>query len=335
MKFNMKWLSVLAMLAVLLMTPVLATTAKPVLVMADYKVAPAATVSATNVGPLMPGDTGTVIVTIGNTLKSPGTGVQTTQSETTNFPGGTSNGAIVNPRSSSTTTVSSDAPSGSATIKFIGLQDNGPVKVVSQPYINPGFLGMGDSARFEFTITVDQGAAVGKYYLPLTVKTDDDGVYLNQYVPVVVDDSGVRMVINDAPKSIGTGKSSVVIDVINYLPGGVSAVSVIPSGDSFSFRPVQEYTVGSIGAGEMYTVTFDVSSRNASYSGTPSFIVKYKNGDNWHQWGPASLKLDTSSSAVAATSDNSGLIYLLGGIVLLAVVVGGLFLYMQGKRAKK
>ncbi len=151
---------------------------------------------------------------------------------------------------------------------------------------------MGDSARFEFTISVDQDAAVGKYYLPITVKTDDDGVYLNQYVPVVVDDSGVRMVINDAPKSIGTGKSSVVIDVINYLPGGVSAVSVIPAGDSFSFKPVQEYTVGSIGAGEMYTVTFDVSSRNASYSGSPSFIVKYKNGDNWHQWGPASFKLD-------------------------------------------
>ena len=331
MKFNMKWLSVLVMLAVLLMTPALAATAKPVLVMADYKVAPSATVSANSAGPLMPGDTGTVIVTIGNTLKSPGTGTTTQQIDTQNYyTSSNTPGRVL-----STTTSSSDAASGSTVLKFVGLQESGPVKVVSQPYINPGCLGMGDSARFEFTISVDQGAAVGKYYLPITVKTDDDGVYLNQYVPVVVDDSGVRMVINDAPKSIGTGKSSVVIDVINYLPGGVSAVSVIPAGDSFSFKPVQEYTVGSIGAGEMYTVTFDVSSRNASYSGSPSFIVKYKNGDNWHQWGPASFKLDASNSAVAATADNSGLIYLLGGIVLLAVLVGGLFLYMQGKRAKK
>jgi hypothetical protein len=232
-------------------------------------------------------------------------------------------------------TSSSDTPSGSTALKFVGLQENGPVKVISQPYTNPGCLGMGDSASFEFTVSADQGAAPGKYELPFTVKTDDDGVFLNVRVPVIIDDSGVHMVINDAPKSIGTGKSSVVIDVINYLPGSVNAVSVIPSGDAFSFKPLQEYTVGSIGAGEMYTVTFDVSSRNTSSSGSPSFIVKYKNGDNWHQWGPATLKLDASGSAVAATTDNSGLIYLLGGIVLLAVIVGGLFLYMQGKRAKK
>ncbi len=96
MKFNMKWLSVLVMLAVLLMTPALAATAKPVLVMADYKVAPAATVSATSAGPLMPGDTGTVIVTIGNTLKSPGTGTTTQQIDTENYyPSGTSNGQPV------------------------------------------------------------------------------------------------------------------------------------------------------------------------------------------------------------------------------------------------
>ena len=39
---------------------------------------------------------------------------------------------------------------------------------------------MGDSGRFEFTIKVDDNAADGKYYLPVSVKTDDDGVFLNQ-----------------------------------------------------------------------------------------------------------------------------------------------------------
>jgi hypothetical protein len=301
--------------------------------MVDYKVAPGASLLTASPGPLMPGDTGTVVVTIANTLKSPGTGTTTSTSDTnTNSNMSTT---YTQTLTRTTTTSTTDGPTGSATIKFVGLQDSGPVKVVSQPYANPGCLGMGDSARFEFTISADQGAAVGKYYLPLTVKTDDDSVFLNQYVPVVIDDSGVRMVVNDAPKSIGTGKSSVVLDVINYLPGGVNAVSVIPSGDSFSFKPLQEYTVGSIGAGEMYTVTFDVSSRNASYSGSPSFIVKYKNGDNWHQWGPVSLRMDAASSAVATEPDNSSLIYLLGGIVLLGVIVGGLFLFMRGKRAKK
>jgi hypothetical protein len=48
-----------------------------------------------------------------------------------------------------------------------------------------------------------------------------------------------------------------------------------------------------------------------------------------------SLRLDTASSAVSAASDSSGLLYLIGGIVLLGVIVGGLFLFMRGKRAKK
>lgn len=336
MKLNMKWLSILAMLAVLLMTPALAATAGPVLVLADYKVAPGASLLTASPGPLMPGDTGTVVVTITNTFKGTTAGSTSSQSDTYNYGAGTSNGLATPTHTSVTTTSSTDLPQGTTALKLVSLQDSGPVHVVSQSYANPGSLGTGDSARFEFTISADGNAAPGKYYLPLTVKTNDDSVYLNQYVPVVVDDSGVRLVINDAPKTFGTSKSSVVLDVINYLPGGVNAVSVIPAGDAFTFKPVQEYTVGSIGAGEMYTVTFDVASRNASYSGSPSFIVKYKNGDNWHQWGPVSLPLDASTAGTTATtSDGSGLIYLLGGIVVLAVIVGGLFLYMRGQRAKK
>ena len=336
MKLNMKWLSVLAMLAVLLTAPALAATARPVLVLADYKVAPGESLLTASPGPLMPGDTGTVVVTITNTFKGSSAGSTSSQSDTYNYGAGSSNGLATPSHSSTTTTQTTDLPQGTAALKLVSLQDSGPVHVVSQSYANPGSLGTGDSARFEFTISADSTAAPGKYYLPLTVKTDDDSVYLNQLVPVVVDDSGVRLVVNDAPKTLGTSKSSVVLDVINYLPGGVNAVSVTPSGNAFTFKPVQEYTVGSIGAGEMYTVTFDVAARNASYSGSPSFIVKYKNGDNWHQWGPVSLALDSSpGEAAGTTSDGSGLLYLLGGIVVLAVIVGGLFLFMRGQRAKK
>jgi hypothetical protein len=110
---------------------------------------------------------------------------------------------------------------------------------------------------------------------------------------------------------------------------------VVPAGDEFSFKPVQEYTVGSIGPGEMYTVTFEVNSKNASYSGSPSFVVRYKNGDNWHQTAPMSLSMDANAVSSTTAPDGSGLIYLLGGILVIAVVVCGLFLYMRGKRAKK
>ncbi len=333
MRLMTKTLSILAVLTILLMTPALAATTKPVLVMTDYKVAPGSSVATT--GPLMPGDTGTVVVTIANSLKSSGTGTSTTQSDTSNYGAGISNGIATPNHQSTTTTQSSDAPAGSIAVKFVGLQENGPVKIISQPYTNPGSLGMGDSGRFEFTIKVDDNAADGKYYLPVSVKTDDDGVFLNQLIPVVVDSSGVKMFLNDAPSALSGSKNSIILDVVNYMPGGVNSVSVVPTGAEFTFKPRQEYVVGNIGAGEMYTVNFDVASKNGSYTGSPTFVVKYKNGDNWHQSAAMTLPLTAKADAAAATTDNSALLYLVLGIVVLAVIVGGLFLFMRSQRAKK
>jgi len=327
----MKALSILVVLAILLMTPALAATAKPVLVLTDYKVAPGASVVSS--GPLMPGDTGTVVVTIANSLKSPGTGTTTTITESANNWDGTHQTPT---NTWSKQTQSSDGSAGSIAVKFVGLQDNGPVKVISQPYTNPGSLGMGDTARCEFTIKVDDNAADGKYYLPVSVKTDDEEVFLNQYVPVIVDSSGVRMYLNDAPSALSGSKNTVILDVVNYMPGGVNSVSVVPAGAEFTFKPLQEYVVGNIGAGEMYTVNFEIASKNASYTGSPTFVIKYKNGDNWHQSAALTLPLTAKSDAAsAAATDSSGLLYLIGGIVVLAVIVGGLFLFMRGQRAKK
>jgi hypothetical protein len=96
---------------------------------------------------------------------------------------------------------------------------------------------MGDSARCEFTIKVDDNAADGKYYLPVSVKTDDDGVFLNQLIPVVVDSSGVKMFLNDAPSALSGSKNSIILDVVNYMPGGVNSVSVVPAGASSPSSP--------------------------------------------------------------------------------------------------
>jgi hypothetical protein len=332
MRLMTKTLSILAVLTILLMTPALAATAKPVLGM-TYKVAPGSSVMAA--GSLMPGDTGTVVVTIANTQKSAGSGTQTTQSDTYNYPSSTSNTLPTSARTSTTTTVSSDAPSGSIAIKSVSLQDNGPVRVTSQSYSNTGSLGMGDSTPFVFTIKVDDNAADGMYFLPITVKTDDDGVFLNLVVPVVVDSSGVRMFLNDAPSALSTARNSIILDVVNYMQGGVNSVSVVPTGDEFTFKPRQEYVVGNIGAGEMYTVNFDVSSKNSSYTGSPTFVVKYKNGDNWHQSAALTLPLTAKANTASASTNDSGLMYLALGIVVVAIIVGGLFLFMRSQRAKK
>jgi hypothetical protein len=336
MKFSLKlvkMLGILVVLTIMLMAPAAMASASPVLVVSAIKVVPGASATTTSPGPLMPGDTGTVVVTIMNTLKAVGQGNSTTASSSYNYWG-----SHQTPDTTQTiSTQSSDAPSGTSLVRFVNLLENGPVKVISQPYVDVGSLGMGDSATFEFAIKADENAADGKYYLPLKIKTDRDDVYINQVVPVVIDGSGVHVVLNDAPASLSTARSSIVLDVVNYRPNGVTSVSVVPTGDEFSFKPKQEYTVGNIGSGEMYTVSFDVTSKTASYNGTPSFVVKYKNGDNWHQTQPVTVHVEpkTATAANTGAQDNTTLLYLFGGIVLLAVIVGAIFLFMRSQRAKK
>lgn len=338
MRFNLRMIGTIAVLAILLIAPSVAASSGPVLVVADYKIVPGASVTATEPGPLMPGDTGTVLVTVTNTVKQPAQGNTTTVSDTlTYYTTSTPTGQTSPGRSTTTTTTTSDAATGCTAMKFVNLIGAGPVKVTNDPYTDPGCLGMGDSARFEFSIKVDEGASDGKYYLPFKVKTDNDNVFVNMMVPVVVDSSPVRMVVNDAPSSLASAKNSIVLDVVNYRPNGVTSVSVVPAGDEFVFKPRQEYTVGNIGPGEMYTVTFDITSKNGGYNGSPSFVVKYKNGDNWHESAPATVHLDAKDAVAAGTAaaDSSSLLYLGGAIAVLVALVGGIFLYMRGQRAKK
>jgi hypothetical protein len=111
----------------------------------------------------------------------------------------------------------------------------------------------------------------------------------------------------------------------------------VPTGDDFTFKPMQEYVVGNIGTGEMYTVQFDVTAKNSTYSGNPSFKVIYRNGNNWHEADPVTIYSDhnaIAAAAPAASGDNT-LLYLIGIIVLAAILLGGYFLYMRSKRAKR
>ncbi|HMK46018.1 MAG TPA: hypothetical protein VK436_05285 [Methanocella sp.] len=339
MKIYIKMASIFLILAMLLITPAYAASTQAVLAVTGTTVAPVESVTATTPSaPLMPGDTGTVVVTVTNTLKAAGQGNTSTHtsSMTNNYFGG----AEAQPGKTETTsdqTTSSDAATGVASVRFLNLISTGPVHVINGSQTNIGQLGPGDSAKFEFTITVDDNAANGKYFLPLSVKTDSDTVFINQVVAVVVDNTTPKMVINDVPTKLTTSASNIVLDVVNYRANDVNSVSVVPSGDEFSFKPRGEYTVGSIGAGEMYTVTFATSSKNISYSTSPSFMLKYKNGDNWHQSAPMVVQINSQSQDAAAQggADSNTLLIVIGVILVVLIAIGGIYAFMRSQRAKK
>jgi hypothetical protein len=320
-------LGVLAALVIVLMAavPAGADAGKPSVSVGDVAISPAA---------FMPGDTGTITVTISNPPKSLA-GDTTSDSNTYNYGTGTS-GSMSIGHSQTTTTTSSNTPDGAVMLKEVTLLADSPVHVTSKQFTDIGRLGMGDTAKFTFTVKVDDSAVDGRYQLTLKVRTDDSDIYLNYPVNLLVDSAPVKVVINDAPTAFSTAKKTVVLDIVNLRPNGVEGVGVVPTGDEFTFKPMQEYIVGSIGSGEMYTVQFDVTAKNSSYTGNPSFKVVYMNGKNWHETSPVAIYSDHSAAVAASpgVSDNS-LLYLAGIIVLAALVLGGIFLYMRSKRAKR
>ncbi len=322
----MKLYKVLGILAVLLIlaVPAYAETGKPSVAVGDVKVTPAA---------LMPGDTGSITVTITNPMKSLA-GETTSDSNTYNYGTGTS-GSMSIGHSQTTTTTSTSAPDGAVMLREVALLADAPLHVTSKSFNDVGRLGMGDTAKFTFTIKADDSAADGTYTITLKVRTGDDSVYLNYPLNVEIDGAPLKVVLNDAPASFSTTKKSVILDVVNLRPNSVSGVSVVPAGDEFVFKPMQEYVVGNIGSGEMYTVQFDVTSRNSSYNGNPSFKVVYMNGENWHEAGPVTIYSDHSATTTTATQNDNSLLYVGGVILVAAVLLGGIFLYMRGKRAKR
>ncbi len=328
MKLSTKLAGVLVMLAMVIVAavPAGAASGKPSVAVGDVKVSPSA---------LMPGDTGTVTVTLTNPARSLA-GDTTSDSNTYNYGTGTSGQYSIG-HTQTTTTTSTSSPDGAVYVKEVALLADAPFHVTSKQYADIGRMGMGDSAPFVFAIKVDEGTPDGTYTLTLKVRTDDSDVYLNYPVSVQVSSASLKVVVNEAPAAFSTAKKSVTLDIVNLRPNGVEAVSVVPSGSDFTFKPMQEYVVGNVGAGEMYTVQFDVTAKNSTYTGNPSFKVVYRNGNNWHEADPITIYSDHTQSAAVATagSNDNTLLYLIGIIVAAALLLGGYFLYMRSKRAKR
>lgn len=281
---------IVLLLTIVLTAPAFATGSKPVLSVTDYKVVPYMTLSAQSTsGPLMPGDSGLVVVTIMNTLKA-STATNTTthvDSVTSNYFDSTHQtpGTV---QTMSDQKTSSEGSVGTATIKFVNLIADGPIQVTSGQYTEVGVLGTGDSARFEFGIKADNGAVDGTYLLTLKVKTTDDEVFVNYPVRVQVDSTEPRLIVSRYADAFNTTDNEMSLDVANPRKTAIEAVSISAAGDEFVFEP-QEYFIGTLSPGDTYTADFAVYSLEKAYNTSPAFTIVYRNGDNWHSTAPVTV----------------------------------------------
>ncbi len=276
MKHLLKILGVLALLIVAM--PAGADAARPSVAVSDVQVSPAA---------LIPGDTGTVTITLANGQK-PLAGSTTTSSDTYSYGPGTSGGMTTPSHTAMTSTTSTNTPDSSYIIKEATLLADSPIQVVSNGFSDVGRLGAGDTARLTFIIKAADSAADGAYALMLKVRTDDDGIYLNYPVKVQVDGDEPQLIVSRYADAYNTTENGVSLDVVNPRGTPIDAVKVMASGDEFVFEP-QEFYVGTLKAGDMYTADFKVDSRGDAYDTAPRFVIAYRNGDNWHRTDPAAI----------------------------------------------
>ncbi len=259
----------------LLATAAVSDTGGPAVMVTDYKVEPEV---------LMPGDTGTITVTIMNM------DTKSLEQESTSSGG--------SGRDTSTTQMTSAV---SAEIKTIRLGSSGEIEWLQKgshrtKYYNVGSLGQGQSILISLPIKADGSVSDGTYFTELYIEVDN-GDNVRFPVPVKVESSSVEILEKDIPADISVSESSeIVIVVANNRPNSVSGVQVHVQAETeeLEFIPERIY-IGNLVPYEQRDLKFAITPLSVGEKDL-QFIVDYKNGVNSHR--------NTLDSAVSVKSSS-------------------------------
>jgi len=250
---------------ILLATAIVSAIEGPAVMVTSYTVEPEA---------LMPGDTGTITLTI----KNPSITAQSSETAMTYGTAGL-------PQQSTTTASTRD---NSAEIKTIRLSSRGSgIEWSSEgfqrtEYGNIGALGPGESIEISIPIKADEYARDGTYHPEVYIEVEN-GENVRFPVCVKVDSSEVELLEMDAHPEISLSESKQIgLVVANNRPNSVSGVNVHVKAktDDLEITPKQIF-IGGLGASEKREVSITLTPLSAGDIDL-SFDVTYKNGDNVH-----------------------------------------------------
>jgi hypothetical protein len=213
-----------------------------------------------------------------------------------------------------------------AQVQSAELQGNGFIDVTSEPYVNTGIIGPGDSVELPFTIKVKNDAPDGTYFLDLNLQGNARLYTLNLKIPVTIDSNRIEAVLAEAPK---LNPGQIILNVANNRPNTIYASTVIPGGNA-SFEP-GEYFIGTMDPDELFTVKFDIKDVNDK---NLSFRIKFKNGNNWHESDAFNVKLNSSKTFQTVENTSSAILPVIGILAGVLIIIAGFFIYMRRKRAK-
>ncbi|MEA3293702.1 MAG: hypothetical protein U9P81_01825 [Euryarchaeota archaeon] len=248
---------------------------------------------------LMPGDEGTVTVTLKNAAKTYSYSVFVDENEEEVF-------------------------ELSAQVLDASLLSTDNIQVTSDSYHDVGLLGPGDTIDFTYSINIDQDAEDGIHFLNFVFVGGGDMYDVRWKVPVTVDSSQIEIISTESLD----GSHYVVLDIANTRPNTINAVTIIPVTENVTFEPAQ-YFIGTMDSDEMFTIRFDIDTDDD----IDQIRIKasFKNGNNWHESAIQTFGMNNSKPGTAIESESNPLIIIgiVGGILVVLVVF---FVIMRRRR---
>ena len=246
----------------LLATAAVSAADGPAVMITDYKVEPEV---------LMPGDTGTIIVTIKN-MDTQSSETETTTTTTTSYTSSTTTTSTVNAEIESIRL--------SSRSRDIGWLQEGFQR---SEYFNVGALGPGESITIAIPIKAAAYTSEGTYFPEVCIEVDN-GDNVRFPIPVKVESSSVEILEKDIPSEISLSESKEIAMVVaNNRPNSVSGVKVLVKAktEELEFTPECIF-IGNLAPYEKRDVNFSLTPLSVGNKDI-QFEVEYKNGVNSHR----------------------------------------------------
>jgi hypothetical protein len=289
MKIKLVIISLLLLLLIQNSTASSDITVRPS-VMVDYSIDPAY---------LMPGDEGTVTITLKNAA----------QDYSYTVPVDSNNNEIFDL---------------TAQVIDASLLSNSNVQVTSGRYSDVGLLGPGDSIDFTYSIKVDEDAKDGVEFLEFVFVGGGDMYDIKWKVPVNIESSGIKIINSETSQD----SDFIVLDIANTRPNTIKSVNILSLTEGVVFEPAQ-YFIGTMDSDEMFTIQFDIIPDDEIEH--IDFKAQFKNGNNWHESDIQTIQVNNSkpSTAVGTKSNTLLVIGIVGGLFAVLIIF---FIVMRRRR---
>jgi hypothetical protein len=254
----------------------------------------------------MPGDRGTVTVTLKNTASTPTVTIDGSDYDT-------------------------NARIQSAVLKPLSEG----ITVLDSPYEEMGILGPGDSTKLTFNVKVSEDALDGTHNLELVVEGNSFDYNSKKNIPLKVDSSNIKVIPSKSLELVNSA-STIEFDVANTHPNELNSVSIKPEAEGVKFYPA-EYFIGPMDPDELFTIEFDAVTDNSSGTNWDdseptnlTLSASYSNGINRHENTVSNMYIRPVEED---QEGSSGMV--IPGILLTMAVIAGVLIYRKKIKNKK